>query len=440
MYTAVFKKVWIEQNTETFIDISEQIGTIKYTRDKEKDDEVIFTVEQPYISNLSNNVLRRGQTIRFQIGYKGGEKSPVYRARITDISRKYARTVTMTVKARDLGTVMKKSTSVRVWDGQTLSQIAKEIATRYNLEFTGDETTQIYNNYPQSQKDDLSFLRELALREQDGNYEIYVTDRKLVLERRGMDKQSELTFEYGRDQRVISFGVSTKESTQSAASSTSSAITGYDPVKGEVLGSNTTNETQVNNINLGENEYTFSASGELIESSDENLSFGESDGIVGDIASASLDRVEEIWENPAEGRFGSTIVTPYESPQEIKNVSNTRKKSSSLKTTVGKLKVTGQPNMKLNSVVTMAGLEKVDIGNYLITTIVDSVTGTGYTTEISMNKNASKRRNKVTDTTNVENANTTTGANSSSNKSTLTVFNANGELVTKQTSEYKAPK
>ena len=191
----------------------------------------------------------------------------------------------MTVKARDLGTVMKKSTSIKIWDGQTLSQIAKEIASSYGLEYAGDETTIVYNNYPQSQKDDLSFLRELALREQNGNYEIYVTDKKLVLERRGLDKVSELTFTYGRDDRVISFGVSTKESTSHAAKTSSAALTGYDPVKGELVGSSTTAQNEESGINLGENEFTFSANGELIEAPTqtvedttqvgERLSFGE---------------------------------------------------------------------------------------------------------------------------------------------------------------------
>ena len=68
--------------------------------------------------------------------------------------------------------------------------------------------------------------------------------------------------------------------------------------------------------------------------------------------------IDTVWDEDQEKRFGSTIVTPYESPVEIQNVSNHIRKRSSLKTTTGKLKLTGQPNMKLNSVITMAGVEK----------------------------------------------------------------------------------
>ena len=443
MYTAVFKKVWIESGGE-FIDISDQIGNIKYVRDTEKDDEVVFTVEQPYISNLSNNVIRRGQTIRFQYGFKGGEKSPVHKARIVDIARKYARTVSMTVKARDLGTIMKASTSVKIWNDKTLSQICKEIASRYKLEFVGDVTTQKYNNYPQSQKDDLSFLRELAMRESDGNYEIFVTDEQLVLERRGMNKRSELTFEYGRDDRVISFSVKAKESTSKASKASSSSLTGFDPVEGKVIGNETTNETEVNGVNLGENEFTYSANGELIE---DNASTSGGDSEFVELGNALLgvsddtkDTLDEIYGGSGIPKFGSVVVTPYESPAEIKSVSNSKKKKSTLKTTTGELKVVGQPNMKLNSVITMAGVEKVDLGNYLIRTITDVVGSGGFTTSMGLEKNAGKKRNKITDTTDIDKANVTTGAKATSSTTPLQVFNANGQLVENSTSAYKPPK
>lgn len=443
MYTAVFKRVWIESDGD-FIDISEQIGNIKYVRDTEKDDEVVFTIEQPYISNLSNNVIRRGQTIRFQYGLKGGEKSPVHKARIVDIGRKYARTISMTVKARDLGTIMKASTSVKIWNDKTLSEICKEIASRYKLEFVGDVTTQKYNNYPQSQKDDLSFLRELAMRESDGNYEVFVTDNRLTLERRGMNKRSELTFEYGRDERVISFSVKNKESTNKASKANRSAFVGFDPVEGKMIGEATTNENEANNVNLGEIEFTLSASGELIEN-EVNIGGGDADfkalgaALIG-LSDDTKETIDEIYGGSGIPKFGESVVTPYESPAEIKSLSNSTKKKSSLKTTTAELKVIGQPNMKLNSVITMAGVEKVDLGNYLIRTITDVVASSGFTTSMGLEKNAGKKRNKVTDTTNVEKANTTTGAKSTSSTTSLPVFNENGQLVENSTSAYKPPK
>ena len=59
---------------------------------------------------------------------------------------------------------------------------------------------------------------------------------------------------------------------------------------------------------------------------------------------------------------------------------------------------------------------------------------------LSLEKNASKRRNKTSDVTDTTKANTTTGANTTSNTTPLKVFNANGELVTTPAGDYKAPK
>ena len=373
---APFIKMWAVVDGVN-VDISETVSNLKYKKAIEKENEISFSVERSYVEKLSNGILRRGQTLIFQFGFKGGKQSPLQKARVVEIKRKYAANVSFTVRARDLGNAMKKSYSDKIWDGLTTSEICKVIAPRYGLEFFGEDTNYVWSSYPQGQKDDYSFLQELVAKEQDGNYNIYVDSGKLVLEKRGLDRASFLTFEYGKGNRVISFEAIEEEKTASAGGVANANLAGFDPNNKETIEATANKDTEATNVDLGQYGNTYSANGELL-----STELNVAERFVVDRLFGSSDQAQD------ETTFGTKEITPLETKEEVVNKANTNYKAAKLKLKKGKLKIMGEPDIKLNSVVTIRGVLAQDEGNYLVQEIShDLAPSGGFTTVLSMLKN-----------------------------------------------------
>lgn len=425
LYRAPFKKVWLEIDGET-LDISDTVASLIYSREVEKENEVTFQVEQKYIQRLTDTEVREGLTLKFQYGFKGGVKSKVHRARIVEISYRYTRKISMTVKARDLGTVMKKTASNKIWSGVTTSDICRQIANRYGLTFQGDETTKVWDNYPQSQKDDYAFLQEIVTMEQAGNYEVFVSDGVLFLERRGLDKASALSFEYlDGDGPVISFDYRIQEKMKATAASGSSIFSIFDEDEKDAQNEESNAENEEDGIGLGQFKYIFSADGEVKDEPDPNT--------------------------PEEGTFdnivdtGERVVSALGDPEEAKARANNVKKGFTLKVQTATLKVQGEPGLDINSIVTVRGVLKQHEGNYLVKGIRDEVNTSGFLSTLKLEKNASRRANKgsanaETDPTKV---NDTPGEDTAGDgletKKDIFIFDADGNLKSAPTKEYKAP-
>lgn len=446
-YFAPFIKVWVVIDGAD-IDISETVANLKYKRDIEKENQVTLSIEQKYIEKLTDSILRRGQTLKFQYGFKGGTKSTVHQARIVELKYKYSRKITLDVTARDLGTVMKKSYSNKIWTDVTTSDICRQIAATYNLEFVGDDTEYVWQNYPQSQKDDYAFLMEIVEKDSSGNYYIYVDSGKLILERRGLDQPSALTFQYGDGTRIISFSVSEQEKTPSMQGGAGTTVTGFDPNNKEKVEATAGDDNEKEGVDLGKFAYEYSANGELLSRPEEipgkivsgvsGLVSGNNSGTGEDGVWATIIRGTDEDPTFLEQALGVKKVTNLKSEEEIVNEANYGKKSGKLKITKGTLKIQGEPGIKLNSVVTLRGLLNVHNGNYLVKSVTDDVSTGGFITEIVMNKNAGGQANKVTQIPNNDpgTVNTTVGPEIIESVEEIFVFDANGNRLSNPKTDY----
>lgn len=426
-FGAILLKVWVELTGEQstalgssqIVDISEAISNLKYSRDVEKENNVRFTVEQRWIEPLRSSFMRKGQTIMFQYGYLGGKKSKVHKARITQITRRYATKQTLIIAGRDLGTIMKKTSSNKVWSGKTTYQIAQEVAERYGLEFQGIPTTKVWDSYPQAQKDDYSFLQELVAQDEDGNLLLYIDDGVMYLKRRATDTPSFLTFEYGKGDKIIGFDVREVESMKTTGAASSTTIAGFDPDKKEPVVSKADNNNEGANVALGQIKNVFSADGEFKE---ERGTEGFFDSVVS---------------------TGETIVSSLSNPNDVQDKARAIKKQWTFTQKEGILKIWGEPTVDINQVVTMSGVDKEDEGNYLIKQIDDDVTSTTYTTMLQMLKNASRKPsttspNEVAETDAVQ-VNESVGALESQQTKLLVRFDADGNRLPDKLTQYKAP-
>lgn len=424
-FKAIFTKVWVETN-DGLLDISDTISSINYSRAIDKENAVSFKVEQKYTQALTDVFIRKGQTIQFQYGYLSGKKSLVRKARVTGIDYDYSSNITMSIKARDLSTVVKKTSSNQVWRNKTTSTIAKEIASRYGLEFEGIETTKIWDYYPQAQKDDYSFLMELVAQDDDGNLQVWVDDDKLYLKRYGTNTASKLTFKYKSDDRILNFKPSLKESQTSTSAASSSTFVGFDPNTNETLVEEANKDTEEKNIQTGEFDFLFSGAGELKNTPEEKK---DTEGFFGKVID-----------------LGKVVVSGLGDRDALKNKAQSKKKSSTYFQNIAKLKIIGEPTLELNQVITMSGeVLKIHSGTWLIKEIQDTLTAAGeYTTSLDLVKNATRKQTtnnpneeKQTNSTKVNN---TVGKSENETKKTILVFDGDGTKITDATTQFIAPK
>jgi len=404
------------------VDISDFVSKMSYKREVEKENELKFTIEQSYIQ-LAATALKRGMTVEFQYGFKAGLKSVVHQARIVEIARSYNGTkVSMEVTARDVSSVIKKSFSDKVWSSVTTTDICKEIAVKYGLEFKGENSTYIWNNYPQSQKDDWAFLMEIVQQDESGNFSLYVDDGFLILERIGSDQASDLTFDFAKDSKIIKFAISEQEKKDSAIGSAGTSIVGFDPNEKQVVEKTASKGTLSENIDLGGKfGYEFSAGGEFNRKINENGGgfLSKALGISG---------------------VGSKVISGNPNADELSNEANSLTKTSQYEGIKGTLTINGTPSLRLNTVVTITGLPvSDDNGNFLIKCITDDVSTGGFITTLEMKKNATVSPNSSNDTANDDKStvNTTVGGVVAETKKEIYAFDANGNRVLNKKTEFK---
>lgn len=216
-----FVKIHLKSNKR---DISDRIEKFRYEDTAKEDNMVELKIKSDYAFQMADdNDIVTGAIIQFQWGYVGEVSSDVHEARITDVEVTYADRVQMIVRALDMGVAMKKATSLKIWRQKKASQIAQEIAVRYDLEALIDETDQVWDDIPQGNKSDFEFLKELSQKEADGDFVFYISGNKLHFVKRGVDKDAKWQFKYG-EEGVISFAPKWRETTANSAGTSTKAV------------------------------------------------------------------------------------------------------------------------------------------------------------------------------------------------------------------------
>lgn len=206
-------------------DISHLINDFHYEDSAREDDLLRLTLPALTKEEMDAYFLISGTLLQFQFGYYGGEISPLRQARIADVKKKYAQTMSIVITALDLGQIMKKDQKQRVWLNKTASEIATEIGQSYGLDTSYIEVTaKRYPHLPQGNRTDWEMLKYLAQMEQNGSFYVYVKDNALHFARLALEQPPANRFVYGKN--IISFEPSWRDSQQKSDMQT---LTRYNP-------------------------------------------------------------------------------------------------------------------------------------------------------------------------------------------------------------------
>lgn len=414
MFKAPFINIWAIVD-EQRINISTRISSLHYDRDTEKEDMLKFSVEQDYTEDLDDLGLVAGTQLEFEYGFYAGLQSDLHKARITDVKEQYTKgkKVQLQIQARDNGTVLKKSTGAKVWQDVTTSDVAKVLANRWSMEYKGIDTDYIWSNYPQQNKSDWDFLQELCEKDKD-KLICYATDGAIYVELRNLDSNSVRTYDYQKDNEFISIQISTKESPANTSSSGKVSTIGYDLDKGESIQQSTDAENDDTKA-TDKYSYVFSGDGEPVD--EEEVDEEEIEGL------ETLGTFLDVGEN---------IVMGTGSPEELLGAAGGKRQGGTIKRIIATIKVQGNPTFRLNNIITLQGLLQKRNGNYLIKAIKDEVSvNSGYTTTLTLQKNASKKAFKKQQEPNSEaDTNTSVGTNvSEQNTKKVFIFDEDGNTV-----------
>lgn len=359
-------------------DITKYVENINYEDSTEEDNIITLKIDQDYALQLADDPdFVTGKIVAFQFGFMGGAVSQLHKSKVTDIKHTYRERVMMTMKCLDLGTTVKRTTSQKIWEGKTSSQIAESIADKYGFDKEIKKTSKVWDNLPQGNKSDLEFLNYIAAREGGGNMVVFIRNNILYFVERGLNDESKVTFTYGYgDGEMVSFEPTQKDSSKKAVSN-QTAVTNVDEKTGVVTTTVVDNNTEED---TGSTElYKFDANnGDLIgEISEDNTTIGKQNS------------------------------EPVESDEEAASLANSTKKKAALEGMTAKLKLDGQPLLVPNSIITIKNVAKRHLGNWLIVKVIHSIQNGAYITTCDLKRNASKTKtqNKASD------ANTTEGGN-----------------------------
>lgn len=384
MNLAPYYRIYIDNNAQR--DISEQVESFIFEDTVGEDNLLRLTIAQDFAATLADDSdIAPGKIVAFQFGYMGGQLSPLHRARITDVIPKYRERISLDIVCLDLGTVIKKSESSKVWEKLTSSQIAQQIAAKHGMQYEGTTTRKVWDSMPQGNKDDFSFLKYLAKRETDGNFQAYVRGTTLYFIKRNTKGNSLLTFSYGEPEGgVVAFMPSIKES-DAEPTSTATELTHIDPKTGQVSTIAVNNTTEAKTGTLGTYKTEYTASGDFVRRN-----------------------YVEVVENPVEAQ----------------NVVNSSKKAAILKTIEATLIIEGNPALVPDNVCTVVNVGQRFAGNWYIHKVKHMVDRAGFQSILELNKNGlGTGKDKATD------SNKDIGGDGVDDAVRLKVFDANGKFV-----------
>jgi len=392
------------------LDISGYVENLRYEDIMDKDNMVELKIKTEHaLELLAMDDLVSGQVIKFQFGFIGSVLSAVNRVELTDIEAVYAEDVSLTLRGLDRGNQLKKSTSNKIWKAVTSKDIVAEIAKRYGLEYEVEPSSLSWASLPQGNASDFEFLQKLALMETGGDFICYIRNETLYFVKRGLGKDSQVTYTYGEDESIISFKPTIRETTDDG-SSVQTTVVGFDdenPVVDAI-----DNATEESSKSTGEYKVVYNENGE-------KLGYRKPDG-------QFVDAIDDDVFTKVQ-RTGKSLVSAMSNPVETKNLGNSVKKAATLKLVEATLMVDGNPLLDIDAMLTMEGVAERHLGNWYTNSITHIVSSSGYICSIGLQKNASKKKTAAT----ADKPNTTVGEKPEEQKDEIVanIYNENGEKV-----------
>jgi phage protein D len=390
---------------ESKIELTDYVEQFKFEDCVEQDSllEIRLSPPKPFEFAEEPSLLS-GALVYFEFGFLGIENSGTRVARITDVSVKYSESVGITLKCLDKGTVMKKSSSCKVWKNKTTREIVTEIAGLYGMSVKCDIIGTTWKSLPQGHLSDFEFLQRIAINEGSGKYICYVSDTELRFEERGTAKTSKKTYTYGDPQGgVIAFEPVNAETTAKGISATA---VGFDAKTKKPL---TESSDRNNGTVLGKFVSVYDSQSKL-----------KKIGLKDEILDNGRLPTDGIWSkvNGLEKR----LVMPSAKKHVAASAAGTATGEGGLKQETATLTLEGDPTIRVNEVVTIAGVYKRHLGNWLSTKVTHSIANSGYLTKIELLKNGSKVGTEPAAKTN------TTVGKESPDKKKLLLYDKDSEL------------
>lgn len=370
-------------------DISDLIKKFGYEDTLELDDILIIDLDLQQVEDLDDEDFVEGVVIEFDFGLIQGETAPIREMEIKTLRpRLETGNFGITLECYDAGNKLKKSTSDRIFKGKTSTQIAQEIADKYDMETNLDTTTKVWEEIPQSNKDDYELLRYLAQREQGGDYIVYVNSNTLYFKKRNKAGESIVTYDFGDpDGPITYFRVNYED-----------AGTGKEAY-----------ETSWNGLDM----QTLNTSPSKTDSQSSGAKEGE------ELVIFNADAVEV-------GRTGTKKVTQVVDKEEADNITESAQKEAADKVLVGTLLVKLDPNLQPDNVMTMQNASRRYSGNWYIVTAFHTIEGGGRgKTLLTLNKDGTNKKLKV-DTVTADEVNRSKGPNETQKTNEVIFFDGNG--------------
>lgn len=413
MASSPYYKILVQKNQK---DLTDFVVKFSYEDAVDVDNLVTLMMKDGTSDYLDDLDLKKGDNIIFQFGYINGKSSPKYTARMVDIINTYEKSVATKLIASDVGILLKKNESKKVWENTTIFNIVKSIAVANGLFAIIDVTTTIHEFLPQGGKTDYEFLKYLTTIESNGSFRFFLRGNELHFTKRNLRKKSIKTFTYNdANGDVLKFKPSDQE-TIKENSSRDTVVTSVDPFTGTVIEHIVNNTTSLDDVKLG----------------DYNVHFNENGIEIATSKSAAIENANDP------NRSGKQINIPVSNIIQGNNTANKIKKDSALKDVTATLKTIGDPDLLSDKIITMAGVAKKDAGNWYTNRVNHVISaGGGYITNGKLQKNAIKKSTTQDDTLQVG-ANNTVGLDAGDQKkeTTTVVFNGDGVKIDERTSSF----
>lgn len=356
-------KLYIKKNQR---DLSDRVERFRYEESTEKDDLVTIDIKSGYAFELADDAdIVAGTIIQFQYGFAGEKLSPVKTARITNVDMEYGERIKMTIKALDMGNVMKKSSSQTVWKNTTSGEIVQQIADKYGLSVEIEGANRQIKSLAQGNKSDYEVLQEMVKEESNGSYMFYIKSGTIhyVKKSTALKKAAKSAYRYGDN--IIKFIPKLKEAEQSGAG-TKTEVKNVNPFTLETITGSADKETVKEDVAMGANGVSVDAFGNATKK----------------IISSPL---------PTEDKNSGK--------NEANNKANYKKKAGTYKGLTATLVVEGNPVITTTDIITIENVAKRHEGNWYVEKVVHDISNT-YTTTVELNKNGTNKATKTNGGTN----------------------------------------
>jgi len=366
-------------------DISDQVSKISFEDATDQDSLLVINMKTITTELIDSADLKEGNIITVQFGYIGGKQSKTISLRISDIILRYGDTIDLTINATDMGIVLKKKESQKVWKNVRASDIAVAIANANGLTPKVDRTEKVYDFMPQGGKNDYEFLKHLSAIEKNGSWRFFIQQEKLVFNRIALDSKSKKTITYNDgDGVVISFNPFSQEVLKKAEAR-NTVITTVDPFTNKPVQTVINDASAKDDVKLGEYAYHFNQNAEQVSSEqNQQRSYNL-------ITNARPSDIQAAKQQPESA--GKHTYMPNQDQGEAVNFGNFNKKKKSMKDYRATLVVEGDPDYESDTIISMANVSKKDSGNWYVVRakhVVDY--GGGYMVHLSLQKNAGKKQ------------------------------------------------